>query len=60
MCTGGHTTEMLTIFAECDRKVYQPVVYVIASTDVNSEPRARKLEVSCPCNLAVFTLLQYA
>lgn len=37
--SGGHTTEMLALTNELDKKRYTPRVYVLAGTDTTSEPK---------------------
>ena len=37
--SGGHTTEMLQMIQHLNPKVYEPLIYVIASTDDTSERR---------------------
>lgn len=41
--SGGHTTEMLQMIQQLNPKVYDPVIYVIASTDDTSERRVQAL-----------------
>lgn len=37
--SGGHTTEMLALTKELDKKRYTPRIYVLAATDTTSEPK---------------------
>jgi beta-1,4-N-acetylglucosaminyltransferase len=39
--SGGHTTEMLQMLKNIDPNVYDPLIYVIASTDDTSERRVK-------------------
>jgi hypothetical protein len=41
--SGGHTTEMLQMIQQLNPKVYDPLIYVIASTDDTSERRVQAL-----------------
>lgn len=42
--SGGHTTEMLALTKELDKKRYTPRIYVLAATDTTSEPKVLALE----------------
>eukprot|EP01006_Ploeotia_vitrea_P018366 TRINITY_DN49754_c0_g1_i1.p1 TRINITY_DN49754_c0_g1~~TRINITY_DN49754_c0_g1_i1.p1 ORF type:complete len:257 (-),score=49.56 TRINITY_DN49754_c0_g1_i1:84-854(-) len=44
--SGGHTAEMMSIFDRCDRRVYSPVVYVLAATDATSRVRVEAYEAA--------------
>lgn len=37
--SGGHTTEMLALTKELNKKLYTPRIYVLAGTDTTSEPK---------------------
>src|SRR5262245_52693963 len=42
---GGHTAEMNTVFRFVDRRLYRPVLYVVADTDSTSQARVERVEV---------------
>mmetsp|Transcript_6563 Transcript_6563/g.9655 ORF Transcript_6563/g.9655 Transcript_6563/m.9655 type:complete len:302 (-) Transcript_6563:171-1076(-) len=40
--SGGHTTEMLQLLQQLDPKIYAPIVYIVAKSDVTSIPRLQR------------------
>lgn len=44
--SGGHTTEMIQLLQQLDHKMYAPVVYIVAESDVTSIPRLQRYILS--------------
>eukprot|EP00574_Skeletonema_japonicum_P001918 CAMPEP_0201740714 /NCGR_PEP_ID=MMETSP0593-20130828/46445_1 /ASSEMBLY_ACC=CAM_ASM_000672 /TAXON_ID=267983 /ORGANISM="Skeletonema japonicum, Strain CCMP2506" /LENGTH=304 /DNA_ID=CAMNT_0048235035 /DNA_START=17 /DNA_END=931 /DNA_ORIENTATION=- len=44
--SGGHTTEMIQLLQELDPKIYAPIVYIVAKSDVTSIPRLQRYILS--------------
>lgn len=44
--SGGHTTEMTQLLQELDPKIYAPIVYIVAKSDVTSIPRLQRYIIS--------------
>ena len=40
--SGGHTTEMIQLLQQLDNKIYAPIVYIVAKSDVTSIPRLQR------------------
>ena len=40
--SGGHTTEMIQLLQQLDPKIYAPIVYIVAKSDVTSLPRLQR------------------
>ena len=45
--SGGHTTEMIQLLQQLNPKIYAPIVYIVAKSDVTSIPRLQRYILSC-------------